>query len=303
MSAVRACARQLLVVLFCLQALSVPRAASRPYAVRGARKRSPGAGAWAGPWRGERTYHVLRTGLGLRGQERLRGGGSDSEEAGATTQARARSGANAYQWGNGRGKRGWAWEQGGGEAPFAPAPGTWGPEVERDCEAHEPGRGTQTGAFVDGAARAPSREVEMLLLETSEDDASDLLAEHIMAAERADAAKKSYFDRTHAGGRGEGVRGAGLDDSSSEFSSGEAGGEGAGEEEGTDSSVDSAITPEGAGEDAGGGGVRGAGRGAGGEEMIDAKIRELQNKVARLQASGRGGGVHSQSQWPSISTF
>jgi hypothetical protein len=134
----------------------------------------------------------------------------------------------------------------------------------------------------------------MLLLETSEDDASDLLAEHIMAAERADAAKKSYFGRTHAGARGEGVRGAGLDDSSSEFTSGEAGGKGGGEEERTDSRVDSAVTPEGAGEEAGAGGVRGAGRGAWGEEMIDAKIRDLESEVARLQAGGGGGGIHSQ---------
>jgi len=87
-----ACARQLIVVLFSMQALSAPRAASRPDTARGARLRAAGAGAavrpglagW-GQWRADaRTcaYHVLRTGLGLRGQERLRGGGSDSEEAG-----------------------------------------------------------------------------------------------------------------------------------------------------------------------------------------------------------------------------
>ncbi len=49
---------------------------------------------------------------------------------------------------------------GAGSKPFAPVPGKWGPEVERDVEAHEP---TVGGARDDGedAPRAPSREVCM----------------------------------------------------------------------------------------------------------------------------------------------
>ena len=119
-----ACARQLIVVLFSMQALSAPRAASRPDTARGARLRAAGAGAavrpglagW-GQWRADaRTcaYHVLRTGLGLRGQERLRGGGSDSEEAGGGGPRRKRaravaqthtSGGTAEGSADGRGSR------------------------------------------------------------------------------------------------------------------------------------------------------------------------------------------------------
>jgi len=47
---------------------------------------------------------------------------------------------------------------GAGGKPFAPVPGKWGPEVERDIEAHEP---TVGGARADAedAPRVPSREV------------------------------------------------------------------------------------------------------------------------------------------------
>jgi len=109
------------VVLCSLPALATLRAAPRRWHVGAAAQLLPAAWlAGAGPWRADtRTcaQGVLRAGLRLRDSERLRGGGeSDSEEVGATPPKAANDGAApraaAYQWSNGRQKRGWAWEQG-----------------------------------------------------------------------------------------------------------------------------------------------------------------------------------------------